>query len=360
MNQTGRTVKQLARESGLRYVNDDTPGIHRTRGHGSFVYTDSEGRPVRDEAEIARIEALAIPPAWEDVWICPWANGHIQATGRDARQRKQYRYHALWRSVRDEVKYQHMIAFAQALPQIRTCLERDLKKPGLNKRKILATVVYLLQATLMRIGNEEYARNNRSFGITTLNNRHVKADGADIKFHFHGKSGVQHTIKLHDPYMVRIVRKLLDLPGQELFQYVDEAGETHAIDSSDVNDYLRDVTGENYTAKDFRTWAGTVLAASALDEPRQFDSQAEARKNIVQAIAHVAKKLGNTPAICRKCYVHPDVISAYLDGVTVGQLKQQADDNPIGDIHALSPEEATVLALLQEQKKKKEGNKKKN
>lgn len=341
------TAKQVARDSGLRYVNDDTPGIHRKRDHGDFVYTDSKGHVIHDSAALARIKALAIPPAWEDVWICPWSNGHIQATGRDARARKQYRYHARWRIVRDEVKYQRMISFAKVLPQIRKCLEHDLKKPGLSKQKVLATVIYLLQATLMRVGNDEYARSNQSFGMTTLRNRHVKVDGADIKFHFRGKSGVQHTIKLHDPYMVRIVRKLLDLPGQDLFQYLDESGETHSVGSSEVNDYLHEITGEDYTAKDFRTWAGTVLAALALDEFQQFDSQAQAKKNIVQAIEHVAKKLGNTPTICRKCYVHPDVISSYLDGVTAGRLKQQVRDNLIHEMHALSPEEAAVLALLQ-------------
>lgn len=363
------TAKQIAREGGLRYVNDDTPGILRSRSRsdgsdGEFIYTDAHGKTIHDEATLARIKAMAIPPAWEEIWICPWANGHIQATGRDARQRKQYRYHARWRIVRDEVKYQRMIAFAQALPQIRKCLEHDLKKRGLNKQKVLATVVYLLQATLMRVGNDEYARNNQSFGITTLRNRHVKVDGADIKFHFRGKSGVQHSIKLHDPYMVRIVRKLLDLPGQDLFQYLDEDGKTHTIGSGDVNDYLHEITGEDYTAKDFRTWAGTVLAALALDECRQFDSQAQAKKNIVQAIEHVAKKLGNTPTICRKCYVHPDVISSYLDGMTAGRLKEQVRDNLKQEMHALTPEEAAVLALLQqrlqqEQKDVKTGTKKK-
>jgi DNA topoisomerase-1 len=370
--QSAPTAKQIAREGGLRYVNDDTPGILRNRNNsnnsnngsdGEFSYTDAHGKAVHDEATLSRIKAMAIPPAWEDVWICPWANGHIQATGRDARHRKQYRYHARWRIVRDEVKYQRMITFAQALPQIRKCLEHDLKKRGLNKQKVLATVVYLLQATLMRVGNDEYARNNQSFGITTLRNRHVKVEGGDIKFHFRGKSGVQHSIKLHDPYMVRIVRKLLDLPGQDLFQYLDEEGETHTIGSGDVNDYLHEITGEDYTAKDFRTWAGTVLAALALDECQQFDSQAQAKKNIVQAIEHVAKKLGNTPTICRKCYVHPDVISSYLDGMTAGRLKEQVRDNLVQEMHALSPEEAAVLALLQqrlqqEQKDAKAGKKK--
>jgi len=352
------TAKKIARESGLRYVNDDTPGISRTRDHGDFIYTDSDGKIIHDNAILARIKALAVPPAWEDVWICPWPNGHIQATGRDARERKQYRYHARWRSVRDEVKYQRMISFAKVLPQIRKCLEHDLKRPGMSKQKILATVIYLLQATLMRVGNDEYARSNQSFGMTTLRNRHVKVDGADIKFHFRGKSGVQHTIKLHDPYMVRIVRKLLDLPGQDLFQYVDEAGETHTIGSGDVNDYLHEITGEDYTAKDFRTWAGTVLAALALNEFKQFDSQAQAKKNVVQAIEHVAMKLGNTPTICRKCYVHPDVISSYLDGVTMGTLKQQVHDNLVHDLHALSPEEAAVLALLQQRLQEEPGKQK--
>lgn len=359
MNLPIQSARRTARQGGLRYVSDDGPGIHRARRGGGFVYTDSEGKVVHEEATIARIKAMAIPPAWEDVWICPWTNGHIQATGRDARRRKQYRYHARWRVVRDEVKYHRMISFAQILPQIRKCVERDLRKPGLHKEKVLATIVYLLQATLIRVGNDEYARSNRSFGMTTLRNRHVSVEGADIKFHFRGKSGVQHAIKLHDPYMVRIVRKLLDLPGQELFQYVDDDGRTHSIGSGDVNDYLHDITGEDYTAKDFRTWAGTVLAALALDEFRQFDSHAQAKKNIVQAIEHVARKLGNTPSICRKCYVHPDVISSYLDGVTAGGLKQQVRNKLMQDMHALSPEEATVLALLQQRLQQEQASAKK-
>lgn len=342
-----QVIRHIARQGGLRYVSDDGSDIRRTRRGEEFVYADTTGKLICEEALLAHINAMAIPPAWEDVWICPWPNGHIQATGRDARRRKQYRYHPHWRVVRDEVKYHHMLGFAHILPHIRKRVDEDLKKPGLHKEKVLATIVYLLQATLIRVGNDEYARSNRSFGITTLCNRHVSVKGGDIQFHFRGKSGVQHTIRLHDPFMVRIVRKLLDLPGQELFQYIDDDGDAHAIGSSDVNSYLRDITGEDYTAKDFRTWAGTVLAALALDEMHQFDSQAEAKKNIVRAIEHVARCLGNTPSICRKCDVHPDVLSSYLDGVTASHLKQHMRDNLRHKMQALSPEEATVLALLQ-------------
>lgn len=342
-----QAARHTAKQGGLRYVNDDGPGIERARRGKHFSYTGPDGKIIRDPTLLARIKSLAIPPAWEDVWICPWPDGHVQATGRDARRRKQYRYHPHWRVMRDEVKYHRMIRFAQVLPQIRDNVERDLRMPSLSKQKVLATVVYLLQATLIRVGNDEYARHNRSFGITTLCNRHVSVRGADIQFRFRGKSGVQHTIRLHDPYMVRIVRKLLDLPGQELFQYIDDEGQPHAISSGDVNDYLYGITGEDYTAKDFRTWAGTVLAALTLARFHPFDTQAEAKKYIVQAIAYVAGRLGNTPSICRKCYVHPDVISAYLSGVIVGQFNERTGKNLQGELPALSAEERNVLALLQ-------------
>jgi DNA topoisomerase-1 len=337
-----------ARLVGLRYVSDAMPGIARKPLQHGFRYVDADGKAIRDAATLARIKALAIPPAWTEVWICKWENGHIQATGRDARKRKQYRYHARWRNVRDEVKYERMLNFGKALPAIRAQVDAALQLPGLPREKVLATIIYLLQTTMMRVGNEEYARTNQSFGLTTLRDRHVRINGSETEFHFRGKSGVQHAIKVHDPRLARIIKRTRDLPGQELFQYIDEDGERHAVGSADVNDYLRTLTGEDYTAKDFRTWSGTMLAAMALQEFEKFDSQAQAKKNVMRAIEEVAKKLGNTPTICRKCYVHPAVIEAYLDGVMLDALRQRARKKLVNDIHALSPEEAAVLAFLQQ------------
>ncbi|MEX5747821.1 DNA topoisomerase IB [Massilia sp. X63] len=337
-----------AKAAGLRYVHDDRPGIRREKLGDGLRYLDASGDPVTDEATLARIKSLAIPPAWTEVWICPQANGHLQATGRDARGRKQYRYHPKWRAVRDEAKYERMLNFGQALPGIRKEVDRALSLPGLPREKALATIVYLLEATMMRVGNEEYARTNKSFGLTTLRNRHVKIDGSDVEFRFRGKSGVYHKVQVHDRRLARIIRRSRDLPGQELFQYVDDAGDTHSIDSSDVNDYLRAITGEDYTAKDFRTWSGTVLAALALQEFEKFDSEAQAKKNIVRAIESVAEKLGNTPSVCRKCYVHPVVLDAYLDGTVLEVLRERTEQELLDDLHALQPEEAAVLAMLQQ------------
>ncbi|MGB9107574.1 MAG: DNA topoisomerase IB [Telluria sp.] len=343
-----------AKAAGLRYVLDDRPGIRREParegkdGQGGFRYLDARGDPVDDEATLKRIKSLAIPPAWQDVWICPQANGHLQATGRDARGRKQYRYHPKWREVRDEVKYERMIKFGKALPQIRKEVDRALGLPGLPREKVLATIVYLLEATMMRIGNDEYARENKSYGLTTLRNRHVKIDGSAVEFRFRGKSGVYHNVKVSDRRLARIIQRSRDLPGQDLFQYLDEDGETHTIGSSDVNDYLRGITGEEYTAKDFRTWSGTVLAAIALQEFEKFDSEAQAKKNVVRAIESVAEKLGNTPSVCRKCYVHPAVLDSYMDGTMVEGLLARAEEKLAEDLHELEPEEAAVLAMLQQ------------
>lgn len=336
-----------AKSAGLRYVTDSMRGIAREPKGDGFRYIDKDGKEVDDEATLARIKSLVIPPAWTDVWICPSANGHLQATGRDARKRKQYRYHPKWRSVRDEVKYERMLNFGKALPQIRAAVDEALKLPGLPREKVLATIVHLLEVTMMRIGNEEYARTNKSFGLTTLRSRHVKVDGKEVEFRFRGKSGVFHTIKLEDRRLAKIIARTRDLPGQELFQYVDDDGEQHTVDSADVNEYLRAITGEDYTAKDFRTWSGTVLAALALQEFEKFDSEAQAKKNIVQAIESVAQKLGNTPTICRKCYVHPAILDAYLDGTIMEALRDRATQQLVDDLHTLSPEEAAVLALLQ-------------
>jgi DNA topoisomerase-1 len=337
-----------AKAAGLRYVHDDRPGIRREPDKEGFRYLDARGELVEDEATLKRIKALAIPPAWTEVWICPQANGHLQATGRDARGRKQYRYHARWREVRDEVKYERMIKFGKALPQIRKEVDRALSLPGLPREKVLATIVYLLEATMMRIGNDEYARENKSYGLTTLRNRHVKIEGSEVQFRFRGKSGVHHDVKVHDRRVARIIQRTRDLPGQHLFEYVDEHGEPQTIDSSDVNDYLREITGEDYTAKDFRTWSGTVLAAIALREFEKFDSEAQAKKNVVRAIETVAEKLGNTPSVCRKCYVHPAVLESYLDGTMVEGLLASAEAALAEELHELEPEEAAVLAMLQQ------------
>jgi DNA topoisomerase-1 len=295
-----------AKAAGLRYVSDTEPGISRQRAGTGFRYLKPDGRALRDPATLARIRALAIPPAWEAVWICTREDGHLQATGRDARARKQYRYHPRWREVRDETKYGRMLAFSKALPRIRRRVSQDLRLPGLPRDKVLATVVRLLETTRIRVGNEEYARENDSFGLTTLRTRQVQVNGSTMSFRFRGKSGVQHRVALSDPKIARIVRRMRDLPGYELFQYVDEAGETRAVDSGDVNEYLKALAGEDFTSKDFRTWAGTVLAAQALNEC--------GKNQLKQAIEQVARQLGNTPAVCRKCYIHPAVIDAYMEG----------------------------------------------
>jgi DNA topoisomerase-1 len=336
-----------ARAAGLRYVHDDRPGILREPVKDGFRYLDAKGEPVEDEPTLKRIKSLAIPPAWTDVWICPQANGHLQATGRDARGRKQYRYHPKWREVRDEVKYERMIKFGKALPQIRKEVDRALSLPGLPREKVLATIVYLLEATMMRIGNDEYARENKSYGLTTLRNRHVRIDGSEVEFRFRGKSGVYHDVKVHDRRLARIIQRTRDLPGQDLFQYLDEDGERRTVGSSDVNDYLRTITGEDYTAKDFRTWSGTVLAAMALQEFEAVDSDTQAKKNVVRAIESVAERLGNTPSVCRKCYVHPAVLDAYLDGTMLEGLRARAEESLVEDLKDLQPEEAAVLAMLE-------------
>jgi len=289
-----------------------------------------------------------IPPAWTDVWISPEPEGHLQATGRDARGRKQYRYHPRWRAVRDETKYGRMLAFGRALPAIRARVLADLERPGLPREKVLAAVVRLLETTLIRVGNDEYARSNRSYGLTTLRDHHVAVSSRSVRFEFRGKSGVRHAIDLSDRRLARVVAQCRDLPGQELFAFRDEDGGVHDVRSDDVNEYLRSIAGAEFTAKDFRTWAGTVLAALALREFEQFDSQAQARKNLVRAIEHVAERLGNTPTVCRKCYVHPEVVNSYLDGTLLSTLGQLAGQTLRDEIGELKPEEAAVLGLLQQ------------
>jgi len=335
-----------AREAGLRYTTDRTPGIRRRRRGKGFVYIGPDGRTVRDRETLRRIASLVIPPAWEDVWISPHPNGHLQATGRDTKRRKQYRYHPRWRAVRDETKYDRVMAFAAALPALRKRIEADLARQGLPREKVLAAVVRLLETTLIRVGNDEYARTNHSFGLTTMLDRHVAVGATSVRFRFLGKSGIKHTIDLRDPRIARLVKRCRDLPGQELFQYVDDDGQPRGVDSADVNEYLRQVAGDDFTAKDFRTWAGTVLAALALREFETFDSQTQAKKNVVRAIERVAERLGNTPTVCRKCYVHPEVINSYLDGSMLDTLRQVAEQEMTETLDDLRPEEAAVLALL--------------
>jgi DNA topoisomerase-1 len=339
-------AKDAAESAGLRYVSDDRPGIRRKRSGKGFIYLCPDDSRLTDAHVLARIRSLAVPPAWTDVWICPFADGHLQATGRDARRRKQYRYHPLFREVRESTKYEHLIAFAEALPKIRTKVREHMGLRGLPREKVLATVVHLLETTLIRIGNDDYARHNRSYGLTTLKNHHVDVDGSDIRFRFTGKGGKQWSLKVKDRRVARIIKACQELPGQELLQYVDEEGSLADVTSSDVNDYLREITGKEVTAKDFRTWAGTVLTALALGETRSFESQAQAKRALREAIGRVAARLGNTSTICRKCYVHPDVLNSYLDGSLVAEITSKVEKALPGDVAGLAPEEAAVLSFL--------------
>ena len=353
-----------ARAAGLRYVDDHRPGLRRRRTGNKvrqgrrwidvFVIEDDAGHVVRDAATRERIRKLAIPPAWRDVWICPFAEGHLQATGRDARGRKQYRYHPRWREERDGTKYARMIALGHALPGLRRRIAADLRRPGLPREKVLATVARLLETTFIRVGNEEYARSNKSFGLTTLKDRHVQIGATKVRFRFRGKSGVEHHISVEDPTLARIVRRCRDLPGQELFQYVDEDGNPATIDSADVNDYIRDAAGDDFTAKDFRTWAGTVLAAAALAQQSQSAvrrpggrAPRPTNRDVARAIADVAARLGNTLAVCRRCYVHPTIIASYLDGALPAALTARGDVRPGRVGTGLRPDEAAVLRLLE-------------
>ncbi len=333
-------------EAGLRYITDDRPGVRRRRAGKGFTYIGPDGKRITDADRIAWFKGLAIPPAWTGVWISPIKRGHIQATGRDTRGRKQYRYHPRWREVRDEVKYGRSIEFARALPKIRRRTDRDLRRRGLPREKVLALVVRLLEATLIRVGSDEYARENRSYGLSTMRSRHVEVEGAEIRFAFRGKGGKDHEIDVRDRRLARLVKAVQELPGQELFQYLDADGRRQDVSSDDVNEYLREITGEPFTAKDFRTWAGTVAASLALTEFLEVDDEAGRKKAIVDAIERVAEQLGNTPAVCRACYVHPEVLDSYLDGTMVDALSERARGVGRG-AHALRPEEAAVLGLLQ-------------
>ena len=321
----------------LHYVDDSGPGIRRRRLRGRFAYVTPEGERIRDEAQVRRIDRLAIPPAYRDVWICPDPDGHLQATGRDARGRKQYRYHPRWREVRDADKYQRLLAFGHALPGLRATVERHLGERGMGRDKVVATVVALLDATLIRVGNSRYARDNKSFGLTTLRNRHVEVGARSIRFHFRGKSGIEHRLRLDHPRLARIVRRCQELPGQQLFQYLDEGGQRHAATSSDVNAYLRAHTGRDFTAKDYRTWAGSALALAELSARVR---AADRPPGIAAVIQAVARQLGNTPAVCRKCYVHPAVLEAFERGELAGLPTARARK-------WLRREEVALLRLLE-------------
>ena len=341
--------KESAILAGLRYVSDESPGITRKPKGTKFAYYNGNGKRIRDPAELKRIRSLVIPPAWERVWICPRANGHLQVTGIDAKGRKQYKYHPSWRAVRDEAKFEKLLSFAETLPKIRAQVDEDIRRPNLTREKVLATVVRLLEVSLIRIGNEEYAKENRSFGLTTMRNRHAEVDGSIVRFQFRGKSGKRHLVEVSDRRLARVVRKCQDLPGQQLFEYLDPTGEVIPIASEDVNDYLQTISGQPFTAKDFRTWAGTVLAAIALGKMEEVDSQAMAKRNVVTAIEAVAGMLGNTVAICRKCYIHPAITASYLDGTLARTLRVKADSQIAHHLPELKPEEAAVLALLRQE-----------
>jgi len=344
---------KVAKSAGLHYVNDRQPGIRRIRAGNGFRYAKAGGAIIKETQTLGRIKRLAIPPAWTSVWICADAHGHIQATGRDARGRKQYRYHPYWREQRDENKYDRMLRFGRALPRIRRCVRQHIRQPGLGREKVLAALTRLLEVSGLRVGNEEYAIHNRSYGLTTLRDRHARVRGDKIDFRFRGKSGKEQSATIEHPRLSRIVKKCQDLPGQDLFQYVDETGATHRVTSGDLNDYLARISGQDFTAKDFRTWRGTVLAALALGSLKPDFSRAGAKRNLVRAIEQVAASLGNTPAVCKKCYIHPVILTCYLDGSLIAAMpKDGAGTKPGRRSTGLLPAEATVLRLLQRGSKK--------
>jgi DNA topoisomerase I len=334
-----------AKAARLRYVTDEKAGISREKYRDSFRYVDADGKKITDEDELERIQSLGIPPAWTNVWICPYPNGHIQATGRDAKGRKQYRYHARWTDRRNLLKFSRMIAFGESLPSMRKRVEKDLKLPGLVREKVLATVVELLDITHIRIGNPEYAKSNQSYGLTTMRDKHVEVNGSTLSFHFRGKSGKAHTVDIHDKRLARIVQRCKDVPGHELFQYVDEDEARHAITSTDVNAYLRDISGQDFTAKDFRTWGGTMLAILAFQECQPYETIRQAKKNITETVKRVAEELGNTPTVCRKYYVHPLVLEAYQDGSLTQALENLRLPKKS---NGLQPEERLVIEVLRQ------------
>ncbi|WP_323113692.1 DNA topoisomerase IB [Pseudomonas guariconensis] len=324
----------------LHYVDDSQPGLTRRRWHDRFHYFDTEGKRIRDAQTLARIAALVIPPAYTEVWICPDPQGHLQATGRDSRGRKQYRYHTQWRELRDQNKYDRMLAFAQALPKLRRQLDGHLARPGLDREKVMALVVSLLDTTLIRIGNRQYLRENKSYGLTTLRNRHVQVEGSTVRFQFRGKRGVEHNVSLRDRRLARLIKRCLELPGQTLFQYLDEQGQRHAVGSSEVNQFLQQLTGADFTAKDYRTWAGSALALDLL-RPLAWQPESEARRQVAAIVRQVATRLGNTPAVCRRCYIHPAVLEHYQLGRLAALPRARARQG-------LEAEEAALLRFLQE------------
>lgn len=340
---------RTARAAGLRYTREGGPGFTRTGAHPKFRYVDERGRGVKDDAVIARIRRLVLPPAWSEVWINRDPRGHLQATGRDARGRKQYRYHDLWRTSRDQEKFDHMAEFARSLPRIRLAVTRDLAAPSLSKDKVTATMIRLLETSLIRVGNEEYARTNESYGLTTLLAHHATIEGRTLKLSFKGKSGIRHRITVNDGRLARMVRAIQDLPGQELFQFVGADGQTHRLRSDDINDYLRRVSGGRFTAKDYRTWAGTVFAAVALAAMPMPTTQREAKHHVVQAVKIVAARLGNTPTVCKKSYIHPAIIQGYLEkrpALPCDTQKVAHCEEPLSELRS---EERCVLAYLEEQ-----------
>lgn len=344
MSRAPSELTDTLKRARLTYVSDLDPGLGRKRAGRGFSYVGPDGRAIQDKATRARLKALAIPPAWREVWISPSENGHVQATGRDERGRKQYIYHAEWSAFRDAAKFDHMLVFGQGLPRIRRRVDRDLSLPGLPRDKVLAVVVRLLETTLIRIGNASYAKENGSYGLTTLRKRHVDVSGTTVEFDFVGKSGQDWEIELEDARLAKIIRRCEELPGYQLFKYLDEDGETRSVESEDVNGYLREITGEDVTAKDFRTWAGTVAATLLLTGLEPFSSKTQATKNVTGVIKEVAKRLGNTPAICRKSYVHPDVVTCYLEGTLAAQLVSQKVSAKVP--RGLYREERSVLAFL--------------
>jgi DNA topoisomerase-1 len=341
--------RTAATSAGLRYVTDGFSGISRRRSGKGWSYFNPDGTLIADAHTRKRINALAIPPAWTNVWICPDPDGHIQVTARDARGRKQYRYHPSYREARDQSKFCRMLEFSEILPALRERVERDLRATELSRRQILATVVHLLDRTLIRVGNDEYARENRSYGLTTLRRKHVEVNGTLLRFSFRGKSGVDHSVALNDLKLARIVQRCHDLPGQEIFQYLDAFGKRKPISSDDVNDYLREASGRDITAKDFRTWGGTMVAAVALRTMGPASSRREADRNIVRALDAVAERLGNTRAVCRKYYVHPALINAYHLGLTAPAPPAEARKSRRRESQAaLRRDELVVLQFLQE------------
>ena len=337
-------ARRSARAAHLHYVTDTLSGIHRVKHGKKFQYFTQRGRRIHDPAVLERIRTLVIPPAWQEVWICPWSNGHIQACGYDARGRKQYLYHAAWQQVRDQQKYGKLAQFARALPAIRRRVARDLRRPGLPRKKVLAAVVRLLELTRMRVGNEEYARQNNSYGLTTIRNGHARVRGSVIRFDFKGKHQIQHEIEIEHSELAKVVRRCQQLPGEELFEYIDDEGETRDVKSADVNEYLRDIAGREFSAKDFRTWGGTVAAAYELGRCEPCTSKAAAKRVISQAVGWVAERLGNTKAVCRKAYIHPAVIAAYLEQTLPGLLHSKHKSRAKARLPA---HEAAVLRLLE-------------